>query len=284
MFRRSPRGRPAASGGHGVPDDPDALNALGVMLKNQGRLDEAEFLLRRAAAVGDANALNNLGNVLEVRGDKPGAAMYWRQAAERGLPQAMCSLAMYLVTSGELAEADSWYRKASGKAGSDPKLYGMLQLIGALLQHQRAAAAGQDLGGESSDDSGLPGKDAAMDEEPRAGPRRAGIRRTHDGDPRSGRSGSGTGTGPSCGPLTSTSAPDVAYPARSSFRVTGGISVARKDGPVYASRKPTESGDDGLPPPATRGHPNLYSAKLAFRVTPGRFTSITAGHRDFRDR
>src|SRR5215472_801606 len=106
MFRRSPRNRPAAGRGQSVPDDPDAMNALGVALKNQGRLDEAEFLLRRAAAVGDVNALNNLGNVLEVRGDKPGAAMYWRQAAERGLSRAMCSLAMYLVTTGELAEAD----------------------------------------------------------------------------------------------------------------------------------------------------------------------------------
>ena len=153
MFRRSSNSR--LTPGEGVPDDPSALNALGVMLVNQGRLDEAEFLLRRAGAAGDANALNNLGNLLEIRGDKPGAAMYWRQAAERGVPRAMCSLAMYLVTSEDLAEADIWYRKAKDRAGSDPHLYGMLQLIGVLLENQRAASAGPDQRGVGTDDQGL---------------------------------------------------------------------------------------------------------------------------------
>jgi tetratricopeptide (TPR) repeat protein len=122
MFRRSRRGRPASGESNGLPHDPDAMNALGVTLTDEGRLDEAEYLLRRAVAAGDVNALNNLGNVLEVRGDKPGAAMYWRQAAERGLPTAMCSLAKYLATTGQLDEADSWFRKARANAPGDQGL------------------------------------------------------------------------------------------------------------------------------------------------------------------
>jgi hypothetical protein len=60
----------------------------------------------------------------------------------------------------------------------------------------------------------------------------------------------------------------LALRARSSFRVTGGISVARKDAPGYASRKPTQSGDDGLPPPATRGHPTCTAQNWHFVSHP----------------
>jgi tetratricopeptide (TPR) repeat protein len=130
MFRRSRRGRPAGGESHGQSHDADEMNALGVMLTDEGRLDEAEYLLRRAVAAGDVNALNNLGNILEARGDKPGAVMYWRQAAERGLSPAMCSLAKYLATTGQFAEADSWYRRARDSASRDLGLDGQNQAAG----------------------------------------------------------------------------------------------------------------------------------------------------------
>jgi tetratricopeptide (TPR) repeat protein len=205
MFRRSRRGRPASGGSggesNGLPHDPDAMNALGVMLTDEGRLDEAEYLLRRAVAVGDVNALNNLGNVLEVRGDKPGAAMYWRQAAERGLPTAMCNLATYLATTGQLAEADSWYRKARSNAPGD---------------------------------QGLSDQDPAGGEPPVVLPGNGG---------------------------------NIRYPE------------GRKlDGPSQARRPPGRWASSSCFARAS----NLYSAKLAFRVTPGRFTSITPGQRGIR--
>ena len=42
MFRRSRRGRPAGGESNGLPHEPDAMNALGVALTGEGRLDEAE--------------------------------------------------------------------------------------------------------------------------------------------------------------------------------------------------------------------------------------------------
>jgi hypothetical protein len=44
MFRRSRRGRPAGGGSNGVPHDPDSMNALGVTLTDEGRLDEAAYM------------------------------------------------------------------------------------------------------------------------------------------------------------------------------------------------------------------------------------------------
>jgi Tfp pilus assembly protein PilF len=119
--------RRAAQGG-----SVDALNALGVEAKNEGRLDEAERLLRRAAERGDANALNNLGNVLERRGDGPGAARYWRGAAEAGVTRAMLSLGMYLAAQGQPAQARAWYERAKAVAGPDES--GLLQLLAAVIE------------------------------------------------------------------------------------------------------------------------------------------------------
>ena len=65
------------------PDDPDALNDVGVFLYAAGRLDEAEARLRRALTLrpGYASALNNLATVLLARGQRDDAA----QVAERAV-------------------------------------------------------------------------------------------------------------------------------------------------------------------------------------------------------
>jgi TPR repeat protein len=122
----------AANGGSIV-----AMNNLGVLLKNQDRLHEAEQWLRRAAASGDADALNNLSNVLERRGDKDGAAGYWRQAAEAGQPNAMCSLGLYLVSRGHHREARRWYRRA--ETTRNPGIQGPLGLLGKWLSRSGSA-------------------------------------------------------------------------------------------------------------------------------------------------
>lgn len=65
-----------------APDQPDALNFLGVLTFQDGDADEATRLIKRAVQVQPdlADAHNNLGNVLRQQGRLEEACEAYRQA------------------------------------------------------------------------------------------------------------------------------------------------------------------------------------------------------------
>jgi tetratricopeptide (TPR) repeat protein len=109
-----------------VPNDPDALNNLGVLLSGDGEFDRALGLLRRAATIAPRNAgtWSNIGTALREQGRSNDAIAAFRhaltidpthQAARVGLAQqylAISALApakelldQALATNPDLAEA-----------------------------------------------------------------------------------------------------------------------------------------------------------------------------------
>jgi Flp pilus assembly protein TadD len=77
--RRSRRVRKGADNGH-----TDAMNNLGVLLKQRGELDEAETWHRRAADNGHTDAMNNLGVLLHERGELDEAETWHRRVDAAG--------------------------------------------------------------------------------------------------------------------------------------------------------------------------------------------------------
>ena len=97
------------------PDHVDALNLLGVLEQEAGRLTEALTCLKKAAGLDADNeiVLNNLGNALKADGDAKGAESCYRRAAavnptDSGPPY---NLAALLQSQGRLDEAVRWYRR-----------------------------------------------------------------------------------------------------------------------------------------------------------------------------
>lgn len=91
-----------------------AHNGLGVALKNQGKLEEAEAQYRQALALnpGFADAHNNLAVALEARGQADQALQHFREAAALDPERAstLRNLARALFKRGLLAEAAQHYR------------------------------------------------------------------------------------------------------------------------------------------------------------------------------
>lgn len=75
---------------------PDALNAMGMILNNEGRYDEALPYHKRSAEQGDKFGLHNLGNAYfyarGVERDEQKAIALWKKAAEMGNPDSYCTL------------------------------------------------------------------------------------------------------------------------------------------------------------------------------------------------
>lgn len=99
-----------------APDFPQALNHLGLALKSQGDIDEAIVYFRRAIAVMPdfAEARINLGNALFERSDIEGAVASFREAV-RIAPQAALAhnnLGRALNSYGNHDEAKASYRNA----------------------------------------------------------------------------------------------------------------------------------------------------------------------------
>ncbi|MFC4065782.1 CHAT domain-containing protein [Actinoplanes subglobosus] len=111
----------------------DAMNRLGVLLKQRDELTEAETWLLRAAEGGDAHALNNLGGVYERRGDNNRAIEYFRAALERGVLAAFYPLVMKLWAAGRHDEALGWYRQ--GERWDAPEIRPQLEFLASLLEH-----------------------------------------------------------------------------------------------------------------------------------------------------
>ena len=99
-----------------APEFPQALNHLGLALKSQGDIDEAIIHFRRAIAVAPdfAEARINLGNALLERGEAEGAVASFREAV-RIAPQAALAhnnLGRALASLGKRDEAEVSYRSA----------------------------------------------------------------------------------------------------------------------------------------------------------------------------
>ena len=92
-----------------VPNDPDALNNLGVLYSAQRDFVSAEVFLRRAisASPSNAGAWNNLGTVLRERGRSGEAIAAFQRALalDPGHVGARVSLAQQFVSVGSYAQA-----------------------------------------------------------------------------------------------------------------------------------------------------------------------------------
>jgi|GEM_PF-2030236 len=91
------------------PNQPDALNLLGVVMHQTGNLPMAESLIRAAIAAAPdfAPAHVNLGNTLQARGNAAAAAEAFRQAIALSpdLAEARSNLASALVDLGQIDDA-----------------------------------------------------------------------------------------------------------------------------------------------------------------------------------
>lgn len=125
-------------------------NLLGVVLFEEGRMDEAESrfgeLLDDASRWGDdefaARASNNLGVLANIRGHRELALTYYERALAsyqrlghlRGLAQTQYNLGISYRDLGHADDADAHYRQAihfAGRSGSDD--------VAALVETERAA-------------------------------------------------------------------------------------------------------------------------------------------------
>jgi arylsulfatase A-like enzyme/Tfp pilus assembly protein PilF len=113
---------PLASG-----SDPDALNAYGIALADEGKVDEATRQFNRVLQVdpNNAPALQNLGIVALRRDDVPSAQSFLNRALTLNprLPLALNTLGVVYARQGDYAHAvDSWNRAVA----IDPRQYDAL--------------------------------------------------------------------------------------------------------------------------------------------------------------
>ncbi|MBB4931067.1 TPR repeat protein [Lipingzhangella halophila] len=132
----------------GEAGDTNAMFNLGRLLRNAGRVVEAERWYRQAAEAGHTNAMNNLGNLLSNVGRIQEAERRYRQAAEAGNPKAMYNLGLLLKGAGRDEEAERWYRQAAeaGHTNAMNNLGVLLRDAGRVVEAERwyrqAAEAG----------------------------------------------------------------------------------------------------------------------------------------------
>jgi tetratricopeptide (TPR) repeat protein len=99
-----------------LPDQPDAMHSLAVLLAQRGRGDEALPLMRRAVQLKprDAAAHSDLGNMLRDQGrlDDAAAALRLSIALQPDLAMAHANLANVLRDQGRTDDAIAAYRRA----------------------------------------------------------------------------------------------------------------------------------------------------------------------------
>jgi arylsulfatase A-like enzyme/Flp pilus assembly protein TadD len=127
---------PLASG-----TDPDALNAYGVALADQGKLDEAAQQFQRVMRMdpNNAPALQDLGIVALRRDDVTASQQYLARALQLNprLPLALNTLGVVYARQGDFARAvDAWNRAVD----IDPRQYDALYNIG-LVQGRAGHSA-----------------------------------------------------------------------------------------------------------------------------------------------
>ncbi|MGN2638607.1 caspase, EACC1-associated type [Nocardia takedensis] len=96
-------------------DDPEELAVLSGILAVRGYIQEAEQLLREAAAGGASFAMTVLGYLLAGRGFVNDAERWIRKGAATGDALAMMHLGIFLRGTGDIAQSDTWIKNASDK-------------------------------------------------------------------------------------------------------------------------------------------------------------------------
>jgi arylsulfatase A-like enzyme/tetratricopeptide (TPR) repeat protein len=112
-------------------NDPDALNAYGIALADQGKVDQASQVFQRVLQTdpNNAPALQNLGIVALRRNDISGAQSFLSRALELNprLPLALNTLGVVYARQSDFARAvDAWSRAVQ----IDPRQYDALYNIG----------------------------------------------------------------------------------------------------------------------------------------------------------
>lgn len=85
--------------------DSQALNAYGIILRQQKRTGEAEEAFRKAVDSGNIAAMANLGQILRNTGHAVEAEDYFRRSIQAGWSDAYLDLADHLVSQGRVDEA-----------------------------------------------------------------------------------------------------------------------------------------------------------------------------------
>ncbi|MGW4369823.1 caspase, EACC1-associated type [Nocardia takedensis] len=96
-------------------ESPDELVFLSLLLALRGCDQEAEQLLRGAAADGDSYAMTAMGYLLAGRGLFEDAEQFLQKGAASGDAIAMMLLGIFLRGSGDIARSDTWIKNASEK-------------------------------------------------------------------------------------------------------------------------------------------------------------------------
>jgi predicted TPR repeat methyltransferase len=121
-----------------LPDHPDALHYLGVLMHQIGETDRSLDLIRRAIAAspGRPEMFNNLGNVLKERGHLLEAAAAYQTAIDLGDAgaDAESNLGAALKAAGHLDDAIAAFRRALDR---DPSHAGAHNNLGNALVRSR---------------------------------------------------------------------------------------------------------------------------------------------------
>ena len=122
-------------------DDPDVLNAYGIALADEGKIDVAAQQFQRVLQLDSNNApaLQDLGIVALRRDDVPSAQQYLSRALELNprLPLALNTIGVVYARQGDFAHAvESWQRAVN----IDPRQYDALFNIG-LVEGRAGHAA-----------------------------------------------------------------------------------------------------------------------------------------------
>ncbi len=129
-------------------DDPDALNAYGIALADEGKLEAAAQQFQRVlqADANNAPALQNLGVVALRKDDVQGAQRFLTRGLELNprLPLALNTLGVVFAREGDFARAvEAWNRAVA----IDPRQYDALYNIGLVeVRAGHAAEARKALG------------------------------------------------------------------------------------------------------------------------------------------
>lgn len=109
MFRRRRKHQQAEAGNASAGDATGAGPRFSVL--------PSETAARQEAATGDPVAMNRLGIILKTNGRPDEAADWFRRAGEAGNNDAMANLATYLMSQGRNEEAARWFERAGGPLG-----------------------------------------------------------------------------------------------------------------------------------------------------------------------
>lgn len=126
------------------PDHGEALNFLGVLHLDTGRVDDAVACLERAAGIDSENEIvwNNLGNAFKAQGQADRAEACYRRAMaiNEADPDPVFNLATLLQNQGRREEAEAAYRRTLDLSPHDA---GALNNLASLLRDRGDSAAAE---------------------------------------------------------------------------------------------------------------------------------------------